>query len=104
MIYLNMYVCYKGDKLWWLQWACIFAVTETNQTHAVYTHCCILAVPMTNTRSPQTTLSYRGRKGEFHERATSGKMTRRLLLHTELVEDRKQLIKSIDIFRKLKLG
>lgn len=37
----------------------------------------IAAVPMTNTRSPQTTLLHRGRKGEFNDRASSGKTTTR---------------------------
>lgn len=41
IVNLNMYWHQEGDKRRWLQWACIFVVTEKpNQTHAVYTHCC----------------------------------------------------------------
>lgn len=77
--------CFAGVKTMcndWFKCVCV-ARWWQNQTHAVYTHRCIVAVPMTNTRSPHTTLSHRGRKGESNERATNSRRTCRLL-HTEL--------------------
>ena len=58
MLHLNLSVVTNGAAV-------------SKQTTKPMQYIPIAAVPMTNTRRPQTTLSHRGREGEFNDRATT---------------------------------
>lgn len=99
MVQLNICACQEGDKLWQLQWAWIFVVIQKNKNQTKpMQYIPIAAVPMTNIRSPQTTLLHRGRKGEFNDRASSGKTTRFCYCIHSWLQTQKQLTKSLEIF------
>lgn len=69
-------VCQEGDKLWQLQWACISVVIKKTKPNpcSIYPS---LQYPWSTPGVPKQHYYTEGKKGEFNDRASSGKTPRR---------------------------